>query len=50
MTEKKHIDVSVIEAYAEGSISLKQASIMLERTPRAIMRRLPNIETLVLMV
>lgn len=38
MTEKKHIDVSVIEAYVEGSISLKQASIMLERTPRTIMR------------
>ena len=34
MTEKKHIDVSVIEAYVEGSISLK----MLERTPRTIMR------------
>ena len=38
MTEKKHIDVSVIDAYVEGSISLKQASIMLERTPRTIMR------------
>ena len=38
MTEKKHVDVSVIEAYVEGSISLKQASIMLERTPRTIMR------------
>lgn len=38
MTEKKHIDVLVIEAYLEGSISLKQASIMLERTPRMIMR------------
>ena len=38
MTEKKHIDVSVIEAYVEGSISLKQTSIMLERTPRTIMR------------
>lgn len=39
MTEKKKlIDVSVIQAYVEGSISLKQASIMLERTPRTIMR------------
>ena len=38
MTEKKHVDVSVIEAYVEGSISLKQASIMLERTPRTIIR------------
>ena len=38
MTEKKHVDVSIIEAYVEGSISLKQASIMLERTPRTIMR------------
>ena len=39
MTEKKkHIDVSVIQAYVEGSISLKQASIMLDRTPRTIMR------------
>lgn len=35
---KKHIDVSVIQAYTEGAISLKQASIMLERTPRTIMR------------
>lgn len=35
---KKHIDVSVIQAYTEGPISLKQASIMLERTPRTIMR------------
>ena len=38
MTEKKSIDVSVIQAYTEGSISLKQASIMLQRTPRTIMR------------
>lgn len=36
--KKKHIDVSVIQAYVESSISLKQASIMLERTPRTIMR------------
>ena len=32
ITEKKHIDVSVIEVYVEDSISLKQASIMLKRT------------------
>ena len=39
MTEKKKsIDVSVVQAYTEGSISLKQASIMLQRTPRTIMR------------
>lgn len=38
MTKKKHIDVSIIEAYVEVLIPLKQASIMLERTPRTIMR------------
>ena len=36
--KKKHIDVSIIQAYAEGSLSLKQASIMLDRSPRTIMR------------
>jgi transposase len=36
--KKKHIDVSIIQAYVEGSISLKQASVMLERTPRTVMR------------
>lgn len=33
MTEKKKlVDVSIIQAHEEGSISLKHASIMLERT------------------
>lgn len=36
--KKKYIDVSVIQAYVEGSISLKHASIMLECTPRTIKR------------
>lgn len=34
MIGKKHMDVFVIEVYVEGSISLKQATIMLELTSR----------------
>lgn len=36
--KKKSINVSVIQVYTEGSISLKQASIMLQHPPRTIMR------------
>lgn len=38
MTTKKFIDATIIDAYVSGSISLKQAAIMSQRSTRTVMR------------
>lgn len=38
MITKKFIDATIIQAYVSGSISLKQAAIMSQRSTRTIMR------------